>query len=79
MAGALRREWTSREVAEEARESNESLSEATPSRRPPLDAKAGGGEHFAGDEPYEEPDAREAHLVAPDPPLRMDAAEQDHV
>lgn len=80
--GELRSTWTSEEVGERASESDESLPEASRVHRHPAEGTAGGADHMAGDEPYEEPTARgadagEAHRVPPDPPLRPDATEQD--
>ena len=72
----LRREWTAEEVAEHARESDESLPQAMATPRRPEDVTAGGSEHLTGDELYEESREGEEQLVA-DPPERVDAAEQD--
>jgi hypothetical protein len=75
--GGLRKDLTPQELVDEVEESTEGLPEASTVPRLFANAPAGGELHLAGEEPYEEATASEAQLVAPDPPLHVDATEPD--
>ena len=71
----LRREWTPEEAADRAPESRESLPEAVPTHRRAPDGRAGGADHSAGEEQYNDPVTGGAErLVPPDPPRNIDAS-----